>query len=68
MRDVDDHHTAGREAFDDVRVSEVDVSQQAFRAFANTASAQILSAISNLLHQKIGPLQKTHNALNTKIL
>ena len=66
--DVDDRHTAGREAFGDVRVSEVDASQQAFRAFTNTADGQMLSAISHLFDQKIGSLQESHDALNIKIL
>ena len=64
--DVDDRHTAGREASVDVRVSEADASQHVFRVFTNTADGQMLSAISHLLDQKIGLLQKSHDALNTK--
>ena len=55
--DVDDRHTAGRQASVDIRVSEVDASHQAFRAFTNTADGQMLSAISHLLDQKIGPFR-----------
>ena len=66
-RDVDERHTAEREAVADVRISEVDVSHQAFRAFTNSADGQMLSANSHLLDQKIAPLQKSHDALTTKI-
>ena len=66
-RDVDESYAAGREATANVRVSEVDASQHGFRTFTNAADSQMLTASSHVLDQKIGPLQKSHDALTTKI-
>ena len=51
----------------DVRVSEVDASRHAFRAFTNVIDGQMLTAISHLLDHKIAPFQKSHDALITKM-